>query len=109
MENQPFPPAMLLLQKLPPLSEHGLHTWSRILGRALDGRPYFIDERELQRAIPTMNFLLPQALTQALQYLRDLLFSTDAENWCRLSKNISAPEVRGYPIAPRRRSVIELS
>jgi hypothetical protein len=48
IETQPFLPAMLILQKLAPLWEHGVHTWAQILGRALDDRPFYFDERELQ-------------------------------------------------------------
>ena len=44
--NQPFPPPLFILQKLSPLWEHGVHNWTQILGRAPDGRPYFLDERE---------------------------------------------------------------
>ncbi len=41
-EVQPFPQAMLLLRKLAPLWEHGIHNWSQILWRVPDGRPYFM-------------------------------------------------------------------
>jgi hypothetical protein len=47
-EVQPFPQATLLLRKLAPLWEHGIHSWSQILCRGPNGRPYFMEERELQ-------------------------------------------------------------
>ena len=77
MEVKPFPQATFLLRKLAPLWELGIHKWSQILYRGLDIRPYFMEERELQWANPTMLFPLPEALTGALAYLRMLLSSKD--------------------------------
>jgi hypothetical protein len=47
LEAQPFPQPTRLLRQLAPLWEHGFHNWSQIICRGPDGRPYFIDEREL--------------------------------------------------------------
>ncbi len=46
-EEQPFPPPTKILQRLVPLWEHSIIDWARILGRDPDGRPYFLDDREL--------------------------------------------------------------
>ena len=67
--TQPFPEATFLLKKLTPLWDHGFHDWAQFLGRAPNGRPFFLDERELQWANPTMTFPLPQKLAHALKYL----------------------------------------
>ena len=72
-DTQPFATPLSILQKLSPLWEHGVHNWTQILGRAPNGRPYFLDEREFQWANLTMRLPLPQALTHALNYLRLLL------------------------------------
>ena len=58
----------------PTLGTRGPHR-AQILGRALDGRPYFLDEREHKWANPTMKFPLPQSRTHAFIYLRALLSS----------------------------------
>jgi hypothetical protein len=47
-EEQPFPQKTIILQKLVPLRDHSIHAWAQILGRGPDGRPYFLDDRELQ-------------------------------------------------------------
>ena len=54
-EEQPFPTIINILQKLVPLWEHSIHTWAQILGRGPDGRPYFLDDRELQWANHTLS------------------------------------------------------
>ena len=77
MEVQPFPRTTFLLRKLAPLWEHGIHNCSRILCRGPNGRPYFLEELELQWANPAMLFPLPEALTGALTYLRIILSSKD--------------------------------
>jgi hypothetical protein len=77
LEVQPFPQKTLLLRKLAPLWEHGFHNWSQTICRGPDGRPYFMDKRELQLASPTIKFPLPEELTRALDYLRILLSSKD--------------------------------
>jgi len=51
--NQPSPPPLFTLQKLSSLWEHGVHNWTQILGRAPDGRPYFLYEQEIKWANPT--------------------------------------------------------
>jgi hypothetical protein len=48
LEVQPYPHATLLLRKLAPLWEHGIRNWSQILYCGPYGRPYFMEERELQ-------------------------------------------------------------
>ena len=106
MNQQPFPPYMFLLQKLAPLWEHRVHTWTQILGRAPYGRSYFFDERNLQWANPKMAFPFRQALTYALKYLRTLLSSTVAAHCRRLSKNMTAPVVEENPITPRWQSTM---
>ena len=64
-EDQPFPQATKILHKLAPLWEHSIHEWAHILGRGPDGRPYFLDDRELQWANPTMRTPIPQSLATA--------------------------------------------
>jgi len=76
-EDQPFSPTTEILRRLVPLWEHSFHDWAQILGRGLDGRPYFLDDRELHWANPTMRTTLPQPIRSALTYLRALFFSTD--------------------------------
>jgi len=56
LEVQPFPHATHLLRKLALLWEHGIHNWSQILCRGPDGRPYFLEERELLWANPPCNY-----------------------------------------------------
>ncbi len=56
LEVQLFPRATLLLIKLAPLWEHGIHNWSQIICRGQDGRPYFMEGRELQWANPSRKF-----------------------------------------------------
>ena len=81
LEVQPFPRATQLL-KSAPLWEHEIHTWSQILCRGPNGRPYFLEGRELQWANPSLHFpRLPESLTQALKYLRVLLSSTESAHW----------------------------
>jgi hypothetical protein len=74
---QSFPQATRLLGELAPLWEYEIHNWSQILCRGSNGHPYFLKERELQWANPSMQFPLPEVVTQALTYLRVLLSSTD--------------------------------
>jgi len=58
-EDQPFPPTIRILQRLVLLWEHLIREWAQILGRAPDGRPYFLDDKELQWANPTMRTHTP--------------------------------------------------
>jgi len=74
--TQQSPQPTLLLQKLAPLWEHGFHKWVQIPGRAPNGRPYFLDDKELIKANPTVRFPLSQNLVYALKYLRTTLTST---------------------------------
>jgi hypothetical protein len=69
LEVRPFPQATLLFRKLAPLREHVIHNWSQIICRGPDGRPYFMEERELQWANPSIKFPLPEAFPRALDYL----------------------------------------
>jgi hypothetical protein len=105
-ELQPFPQATHLLGKLAPLWEYGIHNWSQILCRGPDGHPYFFDERELQWANPNMQFPLPEVLTNALQYLRILLSSTDQAQWTSLRRKLALSHRPTYSIAPRWRSIL---
>ena len=54
-EEQLFPSTTKILQKLVPLWAYSIHEWTQILGRGPDGRPYFLDNRELQWANPTLS------------------------------------------------------
>ena len=102
LEVQPFPQAAHLFRKLAPLWEHGIHNWSQILCRGPDGRPYFLEERELQWANPSLQFPLPKALTQALKYFRVLLSSTGPTHWLLLSHKLTWPQGLDYSITPAR-------
>jgi len=77
----------------------------QILGRATNGRPYFLDDRELQWANPSMDFPLPQDLTHALKHLRTLLSSKSPEKWRLLKPKISGPQAIDLSIAPRWRDI----
>jgi len=81
LEVQLFPLSTLLLRKLAPLWEHWFHNWSQIICRGPNGRPYSMEERELHWANPSVKFLLPDALTRALDYLMALLSSKDTNHW----------------------------
>ncbi len=59
LEIQPYLLATLLLRKLTTLWEQGIHNWAQIMCRGPDGRPYFLEERELQWANSSLQFLLP--------------------------------------------------
>ena len=102
LDMQPFPQRTLLLRQLAPLWEHGLHNLPQVICRGLHGRPYFMDGRELQWANPTIEFLLPEALARALDYLRILLSSKDHTQWLSLFKklpmeNLDGPGLGLYP------------
>ncbi len=86
-EKKLFPPTINILQRLVPLWESSIHTWAQILGRGPDGRPYFLDDREMQWANPTMRTPLPQTLRDALTYLRTLLSSQDPDHWTQLKRD----------------------
>jgi len=75
----------------------------QILGRAPDGRPYFLDERDFQWANPNMRLPLSQPLTHALNYLRVLLSSKDDASWRRLKSMIPTLMDFDLSIAPRWR------
>jgi hypothetical protein len=105
LKSQTFPEPTFILQKLTLLWEHGLHEWSQLIGRDPNGRPYFLDERELQWANPSMIFPLPQRLAHTLIYLRALLSAKNLEEWRRLKPKISGPEAIDLSIAPRWRDI----
>jgi len=107
LSAHPFPQGTCLLRRLAPLWEHGIHNWSRILRRGPDGRPYFLEERQLQWANPSMQFPLPEALTQALKYLRVLLSSKDPAHWLSLCQKLTWPQGLDYSIAPRWRTMMD--
>ncbi len=100
VEEQPFPQPAKILQRLVPLWEHSIHDWAQILGRGLDGRPYFLVERELKWANPTMRTPLPQPLLVALTYLRAFLASADPDKWVKLKHGILSTPLWDLPIAP---------
>jgi hypothetical protein len=106
LEVQPFPQATLLLRKLAPLWEHGIHNWSQILCRGQDGRPYFMEERELQWANSFIKFPLPEALTRALTYLMVLLSSKDPSHWLSFCQKLTEPQAPDYSITPRWRTMM---
>jgi len=99
VDIQSFPQRTLLLRQLSPLWEHGFHIWSQVICRGRDGRPYFMEERELQWANPTVKFLLPEALTRALDYFRILLSSKDHAYWLSLCQKLTEPHGPEYSIA----------
>jgi hypothetical protein len=101
LEVQPFPQTTLLLRKLARLWEHGIHRCSQIICRGSDNRPYFMEERELQRANSSIKFPLPEALTRALDYLTALLSSKDPTQWLSLCQKLTEPHGSDYSIAPR--------
>ena len=104
LEIQPFPQGTFLLRKLAPLWEHGINIWSQILCRSPNGRPYFLEERELRWANPSVVFPLPEALRGALTYLRMLLSSKDPSHWLSLCQKPTWPQGLDYSIAPRWRN-----
>jgi len=106
-EEQPFPPHIKILHRLAPLGNHRIHDWGPILGRGPIGRPYFLDDRELQWINPTMKLPLPQPLITALTYLRALLSSTDHEHYAKLRREINTSPLWDLSIAPRWRSMLE--
>jgi hypothetical protein len=107
LEAQHFPQATHLLLKLAPLWEHGIHNWSRILCRGPDGGQYFLDERELQWVNPSQQLPLPEALTQALKYLKVLLSSTDPAYRLSLCQKLTWPQGLDYSIVPRYRIIMD--
>ncbi len=76
-KDQPFSQPTKTHHKLVPVWEHSIHDWGQLLGRGPNGRPYFLDDRELQWANPTLPSPLPQPIRKALAYLRALMVSTD--------------------------------
>ena len=78
-----------------------------MLGRAPDGRPYFLEERKLIWANSSISFPSPNSLTHALKYLRAVLASTSLAHWQNLKKKITLPEWGDDPIAYRWRSILE--
>jgi hypothetical protein len=106
LEVQPFPHVTLLLRKLAPLWEHGFHNGSQVMCRGPDGHPYFMEERELQWANPTIKFSLPTVLTRTLDYLRILLSSKNYTHWLSLCQKLTEPHGSEYSIAPRWRALM---
>ena len=96
-ELQSFLQASLILLKQAPLWKHEVHTWAKISGCALDGRPYFLDDRKLLWANPTMKFPRPQSPIHVITYLKALLSPMDAATWHRRSKN--NPPLKWWPIS----------
>jgi hypothetical protein len=79
LKTQTFPKPTFIKKQLTPLWDHEVHEWSQLIGRAPNGRPYFLNERELQWANPSMVFPMLQTLAYTLKYLRTLLSSNSSE------------------------------
>ncbi len=62
LKLQPFPDTTSILKKLTALWDNGILEWSQILGRDPNGRPYFLDEREMIWANPSLRFPITQKL-----------------------------------------------
>ncbi len=56
---------------------------------------------------PSLQFSLPEALTQALEYLRALLSFKDSAHWLSLCHKLPWPHGRNSPIAPRWRTIMD--
>ena len=84
-----------------PLWEHGFHNWSQIMYRGPNGRPYFMEERELQWTNPSIKFPLQDAPIRALDYLMALLSSKDPPHWQSLCQELTDPQGANYSIVPR--------
>ena len=106
MEVQPFPQATYLLRKLVPLWEHGINNSSQNLCRGPNGRPYFMEDSELQWANPSIKFSILEELTRALAYLRVLLSSKDHTHCLSLCQQLSESQGPDYTIVSRWRSMI---
>jgi hypothetical protein len=65
-----------------------------------------MEERELQWTNPSLQFPFPEALAQALKYLRALLSSTDYAHLMSLCQKLTMPQRLDYSIAPRRRTIL---
>ena len=89
--NNPSPQKLKSYKKLVPLWKHSIHAWTQILGRGPDGRPYFLDDKELQWANPTLRTPPPQSFPPALAYMRALWASTDPTHWEKLNEALRPP------------------
>jgi hypothetical protein len=105
LQIQAFPAAALILKKVTPLWDHGIHDWTQILGRAPNGRPFFLDDRELQWAKPSMSFPLPKDLIHVLKYLRTFRSSKSSEDWRAIQTKTSSLRTIDLTIAPRWRDI----
>ncbi len=86
--------------------EYGIHNWFQVLCRGPDGHPYFLEERELKWANPSLQFPLPKVLTQTLLYLRILLSSTNQSQCSSLRSKLTLSQRLAYYIAPRWRTIL---
>ena len=59
LRTQAFSASAFILKILTPLWGYGVQVWTQILGRAPNGRPYFLDNREFHWANPSMGFPMP--------------------------------------------------
>ena len=109
MKTRQFPQPTLILQNLVLLWENGFHNWAQRIGRAPDGRPYFLDDRELFWAYPYVRFPLPQTRIHALKHLRVLLASRSIANWHILRRKVTKTSGWDDPIAFRWISVLEVN
>ena len=96
------------LVKVGPLWENGFHNWTQIFGQALDGRPNFLEDREIIWANPSVRFPLPQKRVHARKYARATLASTSMAHWYILMSNVNKPFGLDDPIAHRWRSILEM-
>ena len=105
LRTHAFPASIFILKILTLLWDHGIHDMAQIIGRTPKGHPYFLDDRELQWANPSMGSPLPQDLTHAQKYLRTLLSSKSPEDWRLLKPKISGPQIIDLSIAPHGRDI----
>ena len=106
-EDQPFPRPPTSYTDNPSYGNIKYTNGFRSYGKAMAGRPYFLDDHELHRANPTMKTFLPQPLTAALIYLRAILSSTDTAQWKKLKLKRKSLSLWDLPIAPRSRHILE--
>jgi len=80
-----------------------------MLGRALYGRPYFLEDRELIWANPFARLSLPQNLVHTLKYLRATLASKSIAHWPIVTSKVTKQSNWNNPIAHRWRYILEMN
>ncbi len=108
LDTRQLPQPTLILEKLVSLWEHGFHKCAQISGRARDGRPYFLEDRELIWDNPSMRFPLPQNRVHVLKYHRVILASTSIAHKHNLKNKVTMPSGGDDPIAPRWRTMLKI-